>query len=438
MRLTMTAILMAVAMVVATPVFAELQNVEVGGSLRIRGNAYSSEANLDTFADENGAANNAHVEQRTTISVSADFTDGVSAFIELSDYGAWGEAGDFGGVDDTAGAASSAQVYQAYIQLDDAFDFPLMIRIGRQEVMLGSEWLVGNNDNGSNFQGLSFDAIAATYTAEDVGTLSVGWAKLVESASIAGPGAGSDSDVDLYVVYGSYTGMEDITIDAYYILARMAATGSSFVDDLATIGARVAADYMGFDIEAEAAFQSGDAESKSATAEFDGTAANVEVGYTFDMDYQPRVYVGYAFFEGATAASGDVGFQRLFSDWEYGEFLDGGDLGNVTIIRAGASAQVTESIDVALAYALYTADEVGAGDDELGSEIALYANYAYSEDLSFGVGYAFFMADKGSAEGHDVRGQNLQPASPITTALGASGIQEDDASYFFFETSISF
>ena len=61
MRLTMTAILMAAAMVVATPVFAELQNVEVGGSLRIRGNYYSAEGNLATFANDTVTASNAHV-----------------------------------------------------------------------------------------------------------------------------------------------------------------------------------------------------------------------------------------------------------------------------------------------------------------------------------------------------------------------------------------
>ncbi|MCH7911312.1 MAG: alginate export family protein, partial [Candidatus Hydrogenedentes bacterium] len=256
---------MAVAMVVATPVFAELQNVEVGGSLRIRGNYYTPEANLATFANEDAAANNAHVEQRTTISVSADFTDGVSTFIELDQYDTWGD-GDFRGTGD-AFVGGDISVYQAYIQADDAFDYPLMLRIGRQEIQLGSEWLVGNNDTGSNFQGLSFDAIGATYTAEDVGTLTLGWAKLVDEDNIGAGGGQDDGDIDLYIVYGSYTALEDITIDAYYILLRDASTAGGLVDDIGTIGVRVAADYMGFDIEAEAATQSGDAESVSPTTD---------------------------------------------------------------------------------------------------------------------------------------------------------------------------
>ena len=271
-----------------------------------------------------------------------------------------------------------------------------------------------------------------------MGILGVGWAKLVENSSISAPASGEDDDTDLYVVYGSYTALEDITIDAYYILVRVAAVGSSAVDDLNTIGVRVAADYMGFDIEAEVAGQTGDAEVTGTlgTEDFGGLGYNVEVGYTFDMDYQPRVYVGFASFEGTeTGANGDFGFQRIFSDWEYGEFLDGGDLANVSIFRFGGSAQLTESIDVALAWALYTVDEEIAGaDDDLGSEVALYLNYAYSEDLSIGVGYAPYFAEDGSGEGNFVLGNG-------SVALGAGPVgtaPDDDADYFFFETSISF
>ncbi|HOJ69239.1 MAG TPA: hypothetical protein PLH06_10620, partial [Candidatus Hydrogenedentes bacterium] len=54
-------------LIVATvlPAYAELQNVEVGGSLRIRGNYY----NLDSLGDLS------YIEQRTRLSVKADLTD---------------------------------------------------------------------------------------------------------------------------------------------------------------------------------------------------------------------------------------------------------------------------------------------------------------------------------------------------------------------------
>ena len=75
--------LLAVALLVCMSgsVFAELQNVEIGGSLRIRGNYfnmdysrvkggyyYDASHNVETFGKH------AFVEQRTRLNIKADFT----------------------------------------------------------------------------------------------------------------------------------------------------------------------------------------------------------------------------------------------------------------------------------------------------------------------------------------------------------------------------
>ena len=65
----------------AFSVHAELQNVEVGGSIRIRGNYY----NFDSLTDMSW------IEQRTRLNVKADFTSEVSAFIEFDYYSGWGD-----------------------------------------------------------------------------------------------------------------------------------------------------------------------------------------------------------------------------------------------------------------------------------------------------------------------------------------------------------
>ena len=100
MRLTLIAILAASIVAIAVPAFAELQNVEVGGSLRIRGNYYSPEAVAQprprlfnpfagAFLFEDSGHSAAFVEQRTVVSVKADFTDDVSAYIELDREAFW-------------------------------------------------------------------------------------------------------------------------------------------------------------------------------------------------------------------------------------------------------------------------------------------------------------------------------------------------------------
>src|SRR5690554_6780808 len=90
---------------------AELQNVEVGGQLTIRGNYLDGEGPGSMIPDA------AWVEQRTRLNIKADFTDEVSAFIEFDHYNPWGDdfrsdyvtGSDFRGNGDVA-------LYQAYIE----------------------------------------------------------------------------------------------------------------------------------------------------------------------------------------------------------------------------------------------------------------------------------------------------------------------------------
>ncbi|MCX5772163.1 MAG: alginate export family protein [Candidatus Hydrogenedentes bacterium] len=203
---------MAILLLVAAPAYAELQNTQVGGEIRIRGNWWTSGFSPDSpsslnplfqgpwfpsfrgvpggnplaglrWAPQPGRLavvspvgwdekNNGFrfVEQRTKLHVRADFTEMVSAFIQIDSYDIWGEtpgllgaAGfDFRsdyvtGVDRRANTADDVEVYQSYIEANEMFGVPLRLRIGRQELKLGSGWLVGTNEAGSVFRGLSFD-----------------------------------------------------------------------------------------------------------------------------------------------------------------------------------------------------------------------------------------------------------------------------------------
>jgi opacity protein-like surface antigen len=108
-KFKMSRTLLAVALIVTMSgvAFAELQNVEIGGSIRIRGNYF----NLDSLGDSS------FIEQRTRLNVKADFTQEVSLFVELDNYNWWGEdfrsnyltGADFRGGD-------NVDLYQAYIE----------------------------------------------------------------------------------------------------------------------------------------------------------------------------------------------------------------------------------------------------------------------------------------------------------------------------------
>ncbi len=410
----------AVAMVLlGTIAYAELQNVEVGGKIRIRG----------SWLDYDNDSDIVWTEQRTRLNVKADFTDEVTAFIELDSYDIWGE--DFRsrdyvtGVDSRQVSTDDVEVYQAYIEAREMWGTPLRLRVGRQEMTLGSGWLVGTNDKRYNFTGLSWDAVRLGYVSDTV-TVDAFMAKLAENFSDF-----FEDDVDFYGVYGSYTGLEDIVIDAYWLYLRDDAV--RYKADLHTVGLRGAGKVGAFDFEAEVAYQFGDKDDCTwwifgVDRDFNAWGVNLEVGYTFDISWQPRVYAGFAYLEGDDydckwfdVDEYDYAFNRLFSNWEYSDFLDdGGILTNAFVYRLGVGVQPTEAIKLGLEGQYYVLDEdIVRGclwwresNDELGWEIQLTGAYQYSEDLVFRAGYSHF--------------------------FGEEVLEDLDFNYLFAETEISF
>jgi hypothetical protein len=449
MRSLNTLLIAALVVSMGSMAFADLQEVTISGSERIRANSYDD----DSF-DSNA------VEHRTRIGINADFSDDVRVFVEFDDYSVFGS--DFRDSpwtnDSNTGGAGDISLYQSYIEVNGLWDTALRARLGRQEVTLGSEWLIGDNDASSGFTGLSFDGLRLDYGADNF-TVTGLWLKLAE----AGTGDWGDEDVDLYALYGSYSGIEDITIDAYWMMVRAdGATGGAAAlagdygadVDLHTIGARAGGNVGNFDFEAELAFQFGDVEFAGGDSDFDGIGFNGELGYTFDANYDPRIYLGFVFLEGPD--SGDAGFNRLFSNWEYSEFLSNTDLSNVWILRGGISASPREDLSIGLDLAYFHVDEDASGsDDNLGFETNLHAEYQYSEDLVFRVGWAHFFAGEGIEDGNAINGSGASAGSSKQDSSYSSSVfpaghghaglpsnvgfgSEDDFDYLYFETEISF
>ena len=428
--------LLAVALIASLGgmAFAELQNVEIGGSLRIRGNYFS----MDSLGDTS------YVEQRTRLNVKADFTQDVSAFIELDSYDVWGE--DFRSVYLTGSdfrGGDNVDLYQAYIEARNLWGSPLTARVGRQEITLGNQFLVGVKDVSAVFTGLSFDALRLTF-ANDVVSIDAIAAKLAESYGDFG-----DNDVDLYALYGSYLGIEDVTLDAYWMFVRddqglLANYIAGTTVDLHTIGLRGAGVIGGFDFELEAAYQFGEVDGVpsacpfgfgEADVEYDEFAINAELGYTFDASWQPRIFARFAYLGGGDPDRScwsndyDMPFNRLFSNVEYSEFIDQTALSNVLVYSLGMQAMVTETLELKLVGSYYQADQDYFGvDDELGWEIGFYADYQYSEDLVIRAGYAHFFGQEG-----------LNAALIADNGLTFwPGNEDDDYDYVFLETEISF
>ena len=500
----------------------ELQEVEVGGSLEIYGNYYSNfyenaddsraragslfgrpvgslARDPDTGAlvsairsfDGDGAEGFATVEQRTSLHLTAHFTDHISTFIEFDQISDWGDSFRSDYITGADGAGSdSVDLYQAYINVDELWGLPLQLRVGRQELILGNEWLVGRNAYFDPLSYLSFDGVRLTYRA---GAVEVNgfWMKLNEQFQGFGEG-----DVDLFGLYNSYTGIEDWEFNLYWLLLRDGAdiedvNGGIFSEAFEaflgldnypttafhTVGIRGAGVVGNFDLEVEIAYQFGDASTAGVTfapfgygdnnARYNVWAGQFSVGYSVDAPWNPYFYFGGEYYGGEdnrdpspfaalnpfARPEASLSFNRLFSSWEVDNFLDGGSLSNVWLLKAGVSATPTEKLEIgvdvmyfetvdpfrspvlgrfgASRLPVYTPFPWGGkeSDSTLGVETGLWVTYAYSDDLSFEAGWSHFFTGEGLEDGNfvDQNGFGFY-----------GGLDSDDGDYLYVGTKITF
>lgn len=439
-------IFLALALVVAfvLPAAAEVEEITVGGSVQVRGQlltpGFIDRAQepgfpfpelgplYEGFNSDN--KDEYWVTQRTLVNVDARLTGNVRGYAEIQAFDFWGldsndlnlpaasydlsmDPNSYGGL---AGQGNDVLgLYQAYIEMDNIADSPLMVRVGRQELSYGREWLIGNNDAGVNFSGLSFDALKLSYAADEF-KVDAWWSELVNLANpstVVLNGQSLEDSVDFSGVYGTYTGLENTTIDAYFLwVYDNTNTRGPKNDNLYTIGARAAGalDMMGagmLDYNVEAAYQFGDT---AMDGSYSAWAFNALAGYTFDnVAWSPRLEGEYAFFSGDKGNIEDKDndqFNRLFSDVHYGELNLGGNLDagatNMHIFRGGVSAVPAEKLTLGADLYYFLLDQAEntvfgqyntSNDDKVGLELDLTADYQYTEDLNLRAGWAMFFPD---------------------------------------------
>ncbi|NUM52909.1 MAG: alginate export family protein [Candidatus Hydrogenedentes bacterium] len=514
--------------VTVLPAQAELQNVQVGGEVRIKldliynwapepgpleirvpafllpnrpigeflsgAPAFNGLGLISPYAWDDKTNNLTLTEQRTRLNVKADFTNDVSAFMELESYDFWGE--DFRsdyitGADRRAATGDDVEMYQAYIDVNEMYGMPLRLRIGRQELAFGSQWLVGPKDFGPFYRGRSFDALRLTY-ATDITTVDAWYSTLAEGGI-----AEEDEDVAFYGVYATCKALENIAFDAYWLWVRDARSlnDTNFIapiewledafnlDDydttnLHTVGLRASGVLGAFDFDVETAYQFGDADRNGFFfkpylygddgAEYDAWGLTAQVGYAFDVAWQPHVFAKYAYYEGEDnrdinfwqwlnpfdRPEASVSFNRLFSNQMYNGFFDlQNDFSNAHIFMIGAQAHPMEAIDLHVDLQYIIADEpfdsprtvslggfkvpvapalsfwTQAGDDELGWVTDIVITYHYSEDLMFMAHWSHLFAGEGLEDGSFFAGNG--------TIFGG-GSDDDDGDFITFETRICF
>ncbi|MFH1791202.1 MAG: alginate export family protein [Candidatus Omnitrophota bacterium] len=342
MRIVRLVCVFALALCLASAVYAETQSIKISGDLAIR-SINRGDYDLDknhaeaaaTRADNSDDWQN-YFMSTTEVQIDADLTDNVAGVIRLYNQRDW----DVRTKTETATSNPSTDyvanadefdvgVNLAYIELKEFLYSPLTLRIGCQNLWFGKGFIVGAHFinptasiNATEYScQKSFDAIRATLDY-DPWTIDVIASKIWENA------IGSNDDVDLYGVNVGYIfDVYNAEAEGYYFLKADRGLESWNIDDLNsvhTMGIRGSMDPIeNWTVAAESALQLGKyVGSKSATQGRERCAwaidASLECRYFTDkFAWKPIVAAEYIYYSGDKKTSTeDVNSEGVYNGWD--------------------------------------------------------------------------------------------------------------------------
>lgn len=351
-------------------------------------------------------------------------------------------------------------LHQLFVQMGDLKQFPVTLKVGRQELAYGDQRLIGPLD-WSNI-GRVFDAVKVHYVHEG------SWIDGFVSRPVVPEADGVDGvnpDNWFWGVYSSTRDLIPLQETQLYFLGNNANAGSptsvsqplfplSTPQDVYTVGLRMASlpgKLRGWNYGLELAGQFGNFAETAVSPRLDqqAFAAHVEGGYTFEKcSLKPQVSIGYNYSTGDSNPLDDKHqtFNNLFpTNHKYYGFMDLFSWQNMQNPYVGLSVKPAKGLVLTLDYQLFwlanTADYFyqvngvarrggvppGTGysrdqgyDSHVGSELDVVASYTW-KFINAQVGY-----------GHFFVGQYVQQ-SLASPAFGAT-----DANWFYAQASVNF
>lgn len=411
-RILTLCLALVIGIAFAMPAAAAVKSIKVGGDLTIRG-IYRD--NLDFDKTSTAGVSQSWLMSTTRILVGAELTDNVSAVIRLLNERDWGNPID----SDSYADGEQITVDLAYIKMKDLFIPGFSATLGRQEILLGNGFVVGNRYGiaGSNATALAlrgielssrkaFDAWRLDY---EVGTAPVTVtlfdAKIEETAIDNSTTQTSNNDIDLWGLNVGYK-MDNLAIEGYVLLKDRQTASAASRTDLLTYGARVDHNVLsvpGLNYNLEGAMQTGDNGASDLNKE--GWAGNADINYTFQNPMQTKLGAAWFYASGDTNTEGT--WVPLYPDnmggrigrLTYALALNDNRsnlLSNISAPKIYASLKPSEKHLLSLAYfPTNTINAVSSGNpDEIGNEFNLGYAYQYTEDVSFGLCVDYGVAGK--------------------------------------------
>jgi hypothetical protein len=365
--------------------------------------------------------------ERIRIHLTFALDDQIEVFFQPQDQRTWG---------DEASVLSDEQnldIHQGFVLVKELLTPGLSLKMGRQELSYGDQRLVSPLD-WSNI-GRTWDGAKVRYAPGDW------WVEAFYT--VIQEVQGAEDDQDFWGVYASLVAVKDHEFDAY-VFGRWFNANSTAGEpagdvgndrrDL-TYGLRLKGKMSGFDYTGEFMLQSGEISEDDVTA----LAFAATLGYTFDLDWKPRIGVEITYASGdGDGTDGEIEtFDPLFPFGHYYQgfadvfaFRNGQDI--AIYLKVAPSASVSLHLD----FHMFTLDEVtdawynfagapirpgvAGADDEVGQEIDLHFRAAVGKHVKFWGGVSRFLA-----------GQFVEDSA------GAAGIT-GDMTWVFLQMTVDF
>ena len=273
------------------------------------------------------------------------------------------------------------------IQFRNTFDMPLTLTVGRQDIILGTGWLVLDGTPADGSRTIFFDAIRATYDLSETSKVDLiyiqqyddeaKWLKPFNHGSVDDRRHLTQKQDERAAIVYWHNQLTDIHKNELYYIYKNEENSSWAKDnnqspgadaDIHTIGTRFFANLdENWSYSAEIAKQWGDRNGNSLQA----LGGNSKLAYAFNNDAKSELHIGYEYMSGDDPDTRkDEGFDSLWGDWPQSQrggdlqaymfAFEGDGIGNVTNLHrfgVGHSFKPAKDWTLLTDYNLMWADE---------------------------------------------------------------------------------
>jgi len=375
------------------------------GSLRVRPEYNDNLSDLSSAVDDKVG----YVTYRANVGTSIDLDQDVTVLFDVQALGNWGEfQSPQRGFQGFTSDDTSIDFFRAYIEARKIFGTNFSVRAGRQPLVFGDEWLLGDSDF---YGGTSWDGLRGTFETR-FGHLDAFWAKVAETDPVETPSITGDigGDFDLYGLWTDWKldEAQQLDVGLVYSFDHRTIGTQPFQDKRFTAHVRYAfGGQRGFFFNGNAAYQNGTTVDATLTpVDIDAAAAaEVTAGYVWERGGNPyKLWGRYAVYSGDKASTPDkretfvtvapdfharYGLLDLWTgQWGFTPFI-GGPSG-AEFLQLGFDSTLPNTIRLRLMGQQIWRDEEFPGNDNknLGKEFGLSAFYNYGKNLEMELGVA--------------------------------------------------